>query len=124
PNRPPHAQEDPTMVKALAGSNPSAGVATARGREIPSAPPKLQRKPPEDMPTTVSGAVERMPARHVSQALGAPQPIPPAPRLDTSSAFAGQQGMEARGPAGPISRPPAPSPMSRQAVVIDQVIQP
>jgi hypothetical protein len=79
--RPPHAEEDPTIVKTLAASGSGTGLSVGRSKtEVPAAPARIQRRQPDEMPTTVSSSIERMPERHVSQSLGPAQPIPHAPR--------------------------------------------
>ena len=102
--RPPHAEEDPTIVKTLA-SVQGGGARIAVGRsprtEVPAAPARIQRHPPEEMPTTVSTSIERMPERHVSESYPPAQPIPAAPRaraedgLKTGAVFDAPRGAPA-----------------------------
>ena len=146
--RPPHAEEDPTIVKTLASPpGGSAGLSVGRPRtEVPAAPARIQRRAPDEPPTTVSSSIERMPERHVSQ-LGPAQPIPHSPRppvedgLKSGAVFDAPRGGPASfdaprgGPASfdaprggggydPNADSARRAAAGRQAVVIDQAMRP
>lgn len=137
--RPPHAEEDPTIVKTLASPpGGGAGLSVVRSRtEVPAAPARIQRRAPDEPPTTVSSSIERMPERHVSQ-LGPAQPIPHAPRppaedgLKTGAVFDAPRGGPAsfdapRGGGGAYDShadSARRAAAGRQAVVIDQAMRP
>jgi hypothetical protein len=146
--RPAH-EEDPTIVKTLAAAPGAAGLAVKRARtEVPAAPARIQRRPPDEPPTTVSASIERMPERHVSsQSLGTGQPIPHAPRppiedgLKSGAVFDAPRGGPAsfdspRGAPASFDAPPRGggfdpnaeaarrTAAGRQAVVIDQAMRP
>jgi outer membrane biosynthesis protein TonB/DNA-directed RNA polymerase subunit RPC12/RpoP len=146
--RPPHAEEDPTMVKALAASQGgAAGISVGRSRnEVPAAPARIQRRPADEPPTTVSSSIERMPERHVSQQLRPAQPIPHSPRPPVEDGLKSGAVFDAPrdGPASYDSPRGAPASfdaprgggaydpnadarraaVGRQAVVMDQALRP